>query len=718
MNFANLRPIAAVCLLGLTALNAGAITLGAGRGNALIGRPLDWSIPVRLDSADDANALCAEADVLFADTRLEPSRVNIRTTPGPDKNQVLLRVTTQSVVDEPVVTIVLRVGCAVKNIRRVVLLADLPTDVAEQPFPVAPPLAGGTPDAAAASPPRSASTAPIRGGAGSSGAGSGGRPESAARSAAPRVRGVPASPTQRATAGAGSGRSAATGGLAQSLRLGQSAAAPAGGPRLQLDSPELLAEITPTLRAATQLQGVPLENEPRRAEFAALWRALNLQPDEVARDAQRLSELQNETRSLRDTAVRSQTELGATRQQLKEAEDARYRNPVVYALLALLIAAIAAAFYMRQRMVHGANRSAWWNDHRPAEQEPEEKAARFQTDSVRDDWSADSEPSPRARVVAGTPPQSSRAASPPSRPPDSSFLPSTLATTTSRGVNVNELFDIAQQADFFVSLGQHDHAVDVLRNHIRENPQTSPLPYLDLFKLHHDLGQRDEYDALRAEFSRIFNAQLPLFDAFREGGDGLEVYEDTLSRIQSLWNTSAVLDAIEESIFRKPGESTESFGLEAYRELLLLYSIAHELVESDSGEASDARAESPEWPAFADSMPLRAAAPIRVRVPEVFLPTSPQAVSASIPAGGGNYVPLRSAAAGSARTRQGVGLDIDLSNPLIGRRSDEGTTPSVAASQKGYGANSNAGSGWLEFDLGKLEDDLPSQNIPRKPPSR
>ncbi|MFZ9511443.1 MAG: hypothetical protein ACO27H_10740, partial [Burkholderiaceae bacterium] len=57
---------------------------------------------------------------------------------------------------------------------------------------------------------------------------------------------------------------------------------------------------------------------------------------------------------------------------------------------------------------------------------------------------------------------------PPAPPPQDQppFLNS-LSTTSVRSVSAEELMDIQQQADFFVSLGQHDQAIDVLRTHIR-----------------------------------------------------------------------------------------------------------------------------------------------------------------------------------------------------------------------------------------------------------
>jgi hypothetical protein len=110
--------------------------------------------------------------------------------------------------------------------------------------------------------------------------------------------------------------------------------------------------------------------------------------------------------------------------------------------------------------------------------------------------------------------------------------------------------------------------------------ETSALAYLDLLKIYHSLSRRDEYDQLRDDFNKVFNAQVPVFDAYSDKSSGLEAYHNALARIESLWPSPKVLEIIEESIFRKPGSGDgEAFGLEAYRELLLLYAMAKDVVE-------------------------------------------------------------------------------------------------------------------------------------------
>ena len=154
-----------------------------------------------------------------------------------------------------------------------------------------------------------------------------------------------------------------------------------------------------------------------------------------------------------------------------------------------------------------------------------------------------------------------------------------------RMVKAEELVDIQQQADFFMSLGQTEQAIELLENHIHNHEETSALVWLDLLAIYRSLKRRDDYELLRADFHRVFNAEVPSYDSTPTRSGGLEDYPRALSRISALWPSPKVMEVIEESIFRKPGmaEGNKPFDLEAYRELVMLYNLGREVV--DSGDA-------------------------------------------------------------------------------------------------------------------------------------
>ena len=718
MNCPPLRANILASFLVFASFSGAAVTFGPTRGSALVGRPLDVTVQARLDGGDDVNALCAVAEVSYGDTRIDSGKVTVRISPAAAAGQVNVRVTSSAVVDEPVVTVNLRAGCSVRNTRRFVLLADLPTDSAVRPFQSTPPILDAT-DVASSLPgssgtPRSLSPVPIspggrRGSVGASNSGSADAsdPHTVQRSSGRFSAASPAnSNTKRAEAV--NTRPAGGTSLSQSLRLGQTGQPKAGTPRLRLEVAELLAERVPSLKSSAQLQTLPLEVDPRRAEFSALWRVLNLRPDEVARDLQRLAELQLEARVLRDTTGKTQAELDVTREQVKNAEAGRYRNPLVYALAGLLAAFVLGTAYLYYRFQRTRGRAAWWDagDEDPAGKavgefppgaSPHQPSMQGASRSLAVQKSKFDRSGFDEKVAAAGSPGA-----------DSTYPPSMLSPSP-RGVNVNELFDIAQQAEFFVSLGQHDHAIEVLLNHIRENAQTSPLAYLDLFKLYHDLGRKDDYTELRSEFNRMFNAELPPFDAFRDQSEGLEAYESAIVRIQSLWNTSRVLDVLEKSIFREPGSSGEAFDLEAYRELLLLYSIADELMGPDGVQTRNSSYRAA--PAGRVTRPAATSVTAESRS----MPTTAQPLKASAVHGRGNDLDLpHSIFAGAPAMPYGsVGLDVDLSAPDLGRNSPN-LPVTFASPPLEQDLTSPPSSAWLDFDVPDIGSESPQ--APKRSP--
>lgn len=286
--------------------------------------------------------------------------------------------------------------------------------------------------------------------------------------------------------------------------------------------------------------------------------------------------------------------------ELALAQQERYSNWLVYVLAGLLGASLLALVLQRRRtraepaaVASDASR-AWWSgsDGEPAaappappdavasrhsRHAPVSDSAPVPLEPVGVDLDVDSTPAPlrasprRAGFGPTVPPQERR-----------DFVPSALGG--SRSVAAEELFDVQQQADFFVSLGEDDQAIAVLRNHLSESHEPSPLAYLDLFKLYHRLGRSAEYEALRDEFNRVFNAGAPAFERYSDNGRGLDAYESAFGRIQALWPQPRVLDLIERSLFRDAEEGdTEVFDLEAYRELLMLHAIAKDIVQRDNG---------------------------------------------------------------------------------------------------------------------------------------
>ncbi|GAC1608221.1 MAG: hypothetical protein NVS3B2_17540 [Ramlibacter sp.] len=142
-----------------------------------------------------------------------------------------------------------------------------------------------------------------------------------------------------------------------------------------------------------------------------------------------------------------------------------------------------------------------------------------------------------------------------------------------------------------MSLGQTDQAIEVLESHIQNNVETSALVWLDLLAIYRSLKRREDYELLRTDFQRVFNAQVPDYDTTPTVSAGLEDYPRALSRIAARWPTPRVMDVIEDSMFRKPGLGGEPFDLEAYRELVMLYNLGREVVQP----SDDTGPPAPDW---------------------------------------------------------------------------------------------------------------------------
>ncbi|MDI1239306.1 MAG: hypothetical protein PSV26_17630 [Polaromonas sp.] len=547
-------------MLGCWMTSGMAISLGRSQGAVFVGRALDISIQAVLDGTENSATSCLAAEVFYADSRVESSRVRISLAKAGPGREALIRVRTSAVVDEPVVTVLVRAGCGSPMERRYVLLADLAPQQASA-------VAGSPP---VLSPERDA-LLPLPVGA-------------------PPVSAVvkPGPSTSR---------------LRQQVRRDADPAAPLparsvirvpGKPaaRLTLEPLDLLLELPPQLKASRELLSLPTVSIEQRAMAAAMWKALTAEPGDVLRDAEKMNAMASDLLRLSAETRVHREALVALKGQMQQQDVAR---AWVYAGIAVLsLALLIAAYVLRWR--RAALRmdepdGPWWRSKKPGEGKWFARDTGAYANDRADSIPVDSdllylapqerqESAPRQGDAPLPPARRATAGplSPVSRRDRMDFALS--MPHTPRPVKAEELFDVQHQAEFFISIGKPEQAVAVLRSHVSEEVQTSALVYLDLFSLYHQLKRREDFEALRVEFNRLFNADLPAFESYSGTGPGLEAYQAALSRIVALWPTPKVLEVIEESVFRKPGSRAEAFGLEAYRELLFLYGIAKEIVHS------------------------------------------------------------------------------------------------------------------------------------------
>ncbi len=616
-------------LILLTALQSQALTLGRMQGAALIGRPLAVTIVLQTDPPESLTSACFEADVFDGDAKQDPSRVRVRLEPAASGQGQVLRVSSDTAVNEPIVTVYLRAGCAQMISRRYVMLADI---VSEQATPLPRVIATPVIEPASAS-----ATPPVVSAVSAAAAGSGKavKPrqkrtaQAAARSpkAAATTLAKPAAakpvPVKPAAA------SAPSPAAEEKARAGRSA----GQSRLRLDPLELLSERVASLESVSA--NLPADAAAREA-----------------RDAQRLDSLESSVKSLVALAAKNEVSLLDLRSRLERAQAERYNNPVVYLLLALLLASLLAIGYLLAHSGRRARQSPaehWWaaSNATPGAAAPNAAtpvavpAMALVPEHGRDsNLSMMSEPSPQSQpldlsrpernVVAATQPmtqgmairhagamsaqvdvnlvemsessfgrlmRSDSVTIPAPQPQDGETplvrpqpfpVAAAVGGKRRRRLDSDELIDIRQRAEFFVSLGQTDQAVQVLETRIAQDRASCPQAYLDLLALFHSLGLKSDFMQVRKDFAQIFNVQVPDFGVFDEEGLALEAYPGTVDRLIAVWGRPSVLDVIEHLLYRQEGDAAHpAFDLAGFRDLLTLYSVAQVVQDGDgSGSAS------------------------------------------------------------------------------------------------------------------------------------
>src|SRR4051794_14517900 len=101
-------------VLWLTAPSAHALGFGRIANATQLGQRLNFAAEVRLASDETLARECVSAEVLVGDNRLQPNQIRVTLEPGSDLNERRVRVTSTALVDEPIVTVSITLGCAAR----------------------------------------------------------------------------------------------------------------------------------------------------------------------------------------------------------------------------------------------------------------------------------------------------------------------------------------------------------------------------------------------------------------------------------------------------------------------------------------------------------------------------------------------------------------------------------------------------------------------------
>ena len=640
-------------LLGAT--SAAALSLGEVRGSVVLGRPLDVLFDVQPDPGTALDPACLTATATLGDTRIDSARMQISVLPAAAGRAPTVRVRSRVLVNEPILSLQLSAGCTAAVSRTYHLFADPPATLVTAVLPVLPAERRLTADPVAAS------------------------------DAALRVE-TPATPARRvqtAAPSAGIAPAVKNGNAPPPRRSVKSAERAITAPtsRLVVEPLEDWLVLPAALRLSSDLQALPSqEPSPERAQAAARWKALNMPPGDSAGQAEHTWALSAQAAAARAATAQAQSAVSALQERVDRLEAERFSPSLVYALLALLVATLAGwGWYALRTRRHAAAATADWSDAvaASAAHEVERKGVPSHQDRASGNpglldkdldlflqgdvpvpqSAAGSAPAPAAR--ARTAPTMVAPAPAPVRvvPHAAPAMPAVHV------VQPEDLFDLQQQAEFFISVGEHDQAIEVMSRHIDENHAASPWAYLELLRLYRSLSRVGPFNQLRAQFQQHFNAQVPEFAAFHHLNRHLLDYPKVLARIEALWSDDAVLPLLEGLLFSpKATAPMERFDLSGYDDLLMLYAIARTTSASARGAPPPRQRTTP----VADAEPTDSVAPA-VRLEQENLdsvtPSSPAPTSPAVDNMIEYDLLLPPQSARPAVVPLDGGLDIDLTEP-------------------------------------------------------
>ena len=538
-----------------------ALGFGSISETPVLGEPLSVSIPV-FGSGDEKvppAPECIKAEVMVGENPLAGKAVRTQIASGGKGSLYRVLVSTGVRINEPLVSLSLKLGCLSPLTKQFVLFVDPPASVT-------------TPVALSAAPDGSSSTAAVRPFSSSSAGSSAGAPgpeKSKAKAEGPRRVRPPVPTVSSATAEV----------PAASLRKASAKAeAVKSEPRASFKGPRLSLEA-PSLKPSSAL---PPERDPDLTAQLAKLVELEDMLKQLAVDSK---SLQDNNEGLKAQLRGAEANLQSERQRLQlaqqELEKERQRlqeTPLLVWILAAAVGVLGLALVM-----------VLWNQRR--------RPGSFM------DASSASGASPSGLTPQSVAPQPALAQYEPARPaPDS--MPSQLLApevfhNTENNLTLNhevpndsgraqelaakELDDLEQQADFFLALGQEQATIDLLSGHVENPKNNSPTPYLKLMEIHRRRDDQMAYEKLRMRFQRRFNGRVPDWATPESEGKTLEEYPSVSQTLTACWGTPAsAMKLLRSFLFRQDGQ-TAPFDLPAYRELMMLYSVARDLSGGGSG---------------------------------------------------------------------------------------------------------------------------------------
>jgi|GEM_PF-1980604 len=583
-----------VVAFGVSALlshSAKALMIGAPQTRAELGRTLQMNIPVRLDGQEALPLSCVQAQAQAGESGGNVGGVDITSKPATDGLTLVLR--SQQPLREPILIVRLHLACQFQRTQVYTLLVD-------PPAPEFPMVAGSAVAAAPAGRPEHRDK-PVQQVA------QGGAPSAQIEKSPPRQPPRESKPVVVRDAGKTPLHPPEVRQKEHHLRAPVRSVLerPSAQSRLEMDdlsAADLMA--SPDLRLATALPAtLPNLSPEQRAQLSQLRQLImdaTAAPGEAQPTLQQIHAMQARASVLQRQFEQASQQLQRSQSELARVRAQSYSASVVYALIAALVALGALSFWLWRRGVDpGLPESPFVpaSVARPLASHAAEMpfAAQTPTASAMSTSAQASTIQPPVMPfglppsVDGRPLQPEIDAASFGVPPsstwghsgfdwDSRFL---QPMNQDKQVLVDELMDAGHLAEYFIEMGDDQRAIDLLEKSLDDSASDSfALPYLLLFDLYRKRGLKKEFEALYTRFERRFNVAVPPWgqqpDVQGQGRDLMD-YDRAMKLITLAWGQPQSVLVLEHMLMDDPQQHRMGFDLAAYRDLLMLYTVARDL---------------------------------------------------------------------------------------------------------------------------------------------
>ncbi|MBX9901008.1 MAG: hypothetical protein K2Y28_09525, partial [Burkholderiaceae bacterium] len=166
--------------------------------------------------------------------------------------------------------------------------------------------------------------------------------------------------------------------------------------------------------------------------------------------------------------------------------------------------------------------------------------------------------------------------------------------TRGSSVKVEEISDVTQEAEFWMSVNDPHRAIEILDSQASVEHPDSPLPWLYLLDLYRIVKDKEKYDELKQRFTVFFNANIPEFEIKPSDDERhLEDMPHLIDKICSMWGGPELLPFLKALLVDDRDGKRTGFELSVYKDLLLLISVANEIEKHEEVAPRLNRSEKP-----------------------------------------------------------------------------------------------------------------------------